>query len=282
MLFTLIPMLCSIVLAFMEWNGGIISNAHWVGLNNFSAIFSVDKLVQKGFGYFFGKTDLGVTLINTISYTIFTVPLTILCSLCLALFLNKAVRFARLFRAVFFFPYVASLVAICVCWNMLLMKAGPVNQFLHMIGIPIQKGWTASGQTAIWAIIFVSIWRNMGYYMVIYLAGLQGIPHELYEAATVDGATRWEKFRYITLPQLSPTTFFVSVMLVINCFKVYDVVEIMTQGGPGRATKMLVSYIFELSFKQVKYGMASAVSMVLFLLVLSVTLFQFRLEKRFE
>ena len=186
----------------------------------------------------------------------------------------------------FFFPYVASLVAICVCWNFLLMKTGPVNQILSLFGIKITKSWTSSRDLAIWAIIIVSVWRNAGYYMVMYLAGLQGVPAELYEAATMDGANGWQKFSKVTIPMLTPTTFFVSIMLVISCFKIYDVVAIMTQGGPGRSTKMLVTYIFELSFggegiaTSAQYGVASAVSMVLLAIVLLVTFVQFRGEKK--
>ena len=200
--------------------------------------------------------------------------------------LNKAVKGAKFFRTVFFFPYVASLVAICVCWNFLLMKTGPVNQILAAFGVTIGKSWTSSRDLAIWAIIIVGVWRSAGYYMVMYLAGLQGVPNELYEAATVDGASGWQRFWKITLPMLTPTTFFVSIMMVISCFKIYDVVAIMTQGGPGRSTKMLVSYIFELSFgaegvaTSAQYGVASAVSMVLLIIVLVVTTIQFRAEKK--
>ena len=213
-------------------------------------------------------------------------PLTIAFALGLALVLNKAVKGANFFRAAFFFPYVASLVAICVCWNFLLMKTGPVNQILGAIGINVGKSWTQSRDLAIWSIIIVSVWRNAGYYMVMYLAGLQGVPGELYEAATMDGANGWQKFWKVTMPMLTPTTFFVSIMMVISCFKIYDVVAIMTEGGPGRATKMLVTYIYELSFggpniaTTAQYGVASAVSMVLLAIVLLVTFVQFRAEKK--
>ena len=135
---------------------------------------------------------------------------------------------------------------------------------------------------AIWAIILVSVWRNMGYYMVIYLAALQGVPRELYEAATVDGANKWKQFLHITLPQLRPTTFFASVMMIISCFKIYDVVAIMTEGGPGRSTKMLVTYIYEEAFTNMKYGIASAISMILLVIVLVVTILQFSMEKRWS
>jgi len=273
--FTLIPVVFSFALAFMDWGGG--ANITFVGLDNFRYIFK---------DFSFAKSNLGIALKNTVFYTAMTVPLTLLCSLSLALILNKAVKGAKFFRAVFFFPYVASLVAICVCWNFLLMKSGPVNQILNAVGFSMKKSWTSSRDLAIWAIIIVSVWRNAGYYMVMYLAGLQGVPGELYEAATIDGATAWQRFTNVTLPMLTPTTFFNSIMMVISCFKIYDVVAIMTQGGPGRSTKMLVTYIFELSFggegiaTSAQYGVASAVSMVLLAIVLIVTFVQFRGEKK--
>ena len=274
-IFTFVPVIFSIALSFMDWNGGAkISFAGW---DNFKFIF-------KDFN--FTMSNLGISLINTVYYTVATVPLTIVCSMILALVLNKGVKGAKIFRTVYFFPYVASMVAVCVCWNFLLMKNGPVNQILRSFGFNMKKSWTSSKELAIWAIIIVSVWRNAGYYMVMYLAGLQGVPTELYEAATVDGANGWQKFRKITLPMLTPTTFFVSIMLVISCFKIYDVVAIMTQGGPGRSTKMLVTYIFELSFggegiaTSAQYGVASAVSMVLLIIVLMVTFIQLRAEKK--
>lgn len=269
--FTLVPVLFSIVLSFMNWNGGPIQNAAWAGLDNYAGIF-------KNFNI--NRSDLGITLKNTLLFTLATVPLTIICSLTLAMVLNKAARGAKILRAIFFFPYVASLVAICVCWSFMLMKTGPLNQVLAVFGIDIGKSWTQSRDLAMWSIIIVSVWRSAGYYMVMYLAGLQGVPTELYEAATVDGATAWQRFWKVTIPMLTPTTFFVSIMMVISCFKIYDVVAIMTEGGPGRATKMLVTYIYDLSFQQIKYGLASSVAMVLLIIVLAVTIIQFRGEKK--
>ena len=273
--FTLIPVVFSIALAFMNWSGG--SKISFAGLNNFRYIFK---------DFSFTKSNLGIALKNTVFYTVATVPLTLACALGLALVLNRGVKGAKVFRAVFFFPYVVSLVAICVCWNFLLMKNGPINQILRAMGLQMTKSWTSSRDLAIWAIIIVSVWRNAGYYMVMYLAGLQGVPAELYEAATMDGANSLQKFTKVTLPMLTPTTFFCSIMMVISCFKIYDVVAIMTQGGPGRSTKMLVTYIFELSFggegiaNSAQYGVASAVSMVLLAIVLLVTFVQFRGEKK--
>ena len=279
--FTLVPVICAIALSLFEWNGGDISKLKFVGLDNYATIFATKKVAEKGLAYFFNRADLGIALKNTVYYTVVTVPLTIICALALALLLNK-IRGAVFFRTVFFFPYVSSMVAICVCWSFMLMKDGPVNQLIMALGINFNKGWTADSTMAIWSIILVSVWRNMGYYMVLYLAALQGIPRELMEAATVDGANKWQQFWHVTLPQLKPTTFFVSVMMVISCFKIYDVVAIMTDGGPGRATKMLVTYIYDEAFIKVRYGQASAISMVLLVIVLLVTIIQFGSEKKFS
>ena len=279
--FTLVPVICAIALSLFEWNGGDISKLKFVGLDNYATIFATKKVAEKGIGYFFNRADLGITLKNTVYYTVVTVPLTIICAMALALLLNK-IKGAVFFRTVFFFPYVSSMVAICVCWSFILMKDGPINQIIMALGINFNKGWTADSTMAIWAIILVSVWRNMGYYMVLYLAALQGIPRELTEAATVDGANRRQQFWHVTLPQLKPTTFFVSVMMVISCFKIYDVVAIMTDGGPGRATKMLVTYIYDEAFVKVRYGQASAISMVLLVIVLLVTIIQFGSEKKFS
>jgi multiple sugar transport system permease protein len=271
LLFTLVPVMFSIGLSFLNWNGGPFGKISWAGYGNFAEIF-------KNFNI--NKSDLGITLKNTILYTAATVPITVMAALALALVLNKAVKGVKVFRVVFFFPYVASIVAVCVCWSYLLMRLGPVNQLLSLLGIEVGKSWTQSRDHAMVAVILVSVWRSAGYYMVMYLAGLQGVPADLYEAATMDGANPWQKFRKITLPMLTPTTFFVSIMMVISCFKIYDIVAVLTEGGPGRATKMLVSYIYDLSFNQIKYGLASAVAMVLFVIVLSVTVIQFRAERK--
>ena len=280
-IFTLVPVICAIALSLFEWNGGDISKLKFVGLENYATIFNTKKIAEKGIGYFFSRADLGIALKNTVFYTVITVPLTILCALALAMLLNK-IHGAVAYRTIFFFPYVASMVAICVCWSFMLMKDGPINQLIMSLGIPFNKSWTADSGLAIWSIILVSVWRNMGYYMVIYLAALQGVPRELLEAATVDGAGKWKQFLHVTLPQLKPTTFFVSIMMIISCFKIYDVVAIMTDGGPGRSTKMLVTYIYDEAFVKVRYGQASAISMVLLVIVLLITILQFRSEKKFS
>ena len=280
--FTLVPVIFSMLLSFVDWNGGSFDMIKWVGFGNYESIFKFSKVAEKGLSYFFEKVDLGIALKNTAYYTVITVPLTIVCALALAIVLNRNVKGSVAFRTIFFFPYVASMVAVCVCWSFMLMKNGPVNQLLAALGINITKSWTADKNLAMWAIILVSVWQGMGYYMVIYLAALQGVPAELYEAATVDGANKWQQFRHVTLPQIRPTTFFISLMLIIGCFKVFGTVSVMTEGGPGRSTKVLVLYIYNEAFVNHEFGIASAISMVLLVIVLTITIIQFRSEKKFS
>lgn len=265
--FTLGPIIFAFFLTFLKWNGS--SPIEWAGLSNIKRLFT-DPFFKSA-------------LVNTIVYCAGTVPLTMIFALFLAVVLNKKIFGRNFFRTVSFFPYVASLVAVAVVWNMLFNPAkGPVNMLLMKLGISENHlpGWAADKHWAMFTVILFSVWKNMGYYMIIYLAGLQGINPTLYEAAGLDGANKWQQFKYVTLPQLSATTFFVVIMLTIECFKVYDQIYMITQGGPGTSTLVLVYHIYNTAFVSWDLGYASAIAMVLFLLVLAVTLVQFRIEKK--
>ncbi|MEG7531638.1 MAG: sugar ABC transporter permease [Hungatella sp.] len=265
LIFTLVPIVCSMGLSVMEWDSS--NPMTFVGLDNFKRLVT-DETFK-------------ISLWNTVYYSIFTVPLTMAAALGLALILNQKMKGINIFRTIFFFPHVASLVAIAVVWNLLFHPTlGPVNHVLRFLGMANPPGWTASVEWAMPVIIIVSIWKSMGYYMILYLSGLQAIPSELYEAAKVDGANAFERFKSITLPMLTPTTFFVSIMLTIACFKVFDLISVMTNGGPGRATNVLVLNIYNTAFINYEFGYASAISMVLFVIVLAITIFQFRAEKK--
>ena len=231
--FTLVPVVAALVLAFMEWDG--VHAAKFVGIDNFVRMAS-DPNFKAAFWH-------------TIEYVIGTVPTTI-----------------------------ASLVAVAAVWNMLFNPSmGPVNQLLASFGVENLPKWAAGNDTAMLTVIMFSVWKNMGYYMVIFLAGLQGTNPELYEAASLDGANKWQQFWNVTLPQLAPTTFFVTIMVVIQSFKVYNEVYMITQGGPGTSTLVLVYQIYNEAFIGTpEYGYSCALSMVLFLLVLAVTIIQFR------
>ena len=270
--FTLIPIVFAFALAFMEWDG---SNAiSFVGVDNFMKLPT--------------DTFFVAALKNTMIYVVGTVPLTMIASLALAIVLNQKIKARGLFRTVAFFPYVASLVAITAVWSMIFHPSkGPINYLLlNVFGVPQENlpKWF-SGNLVLLTLILFSVWKYMGYYMVIYLAGLQGISAELYEAGSLDGANTWQKFQYITWPQLRSTTFFVVVMLTINCFKVYDIAVMLAGGSDGKlstSATVLVYYIYQNAFNYWNLGYSSAIAMVLFLIVLVVTLIQFRYEKQLD
>lgn len=264
--FILFPVLFTILLSVMDWDG--FNAMQFAGLSNFEAIVR-DRVFKSAFW-------------KTLLYVVFTVVLTLLASLGLACALNKKIRGRDAFRAAIFFPYVASMIAVGAVWKQLFeAKNGPINHMLMSMGIDNPPGWFASTDWAIWGVIIVSIWKFMGYYMLIYLAGLQDIPVQLYEAATLDGATGWQRFRKITLPMLTPSTFFVFIMLTINSFKSFDLIYALTQGGPGTSTTLLANYIYNQTFVYWDYGKSAAASIILFIIVLAVTIVQFRGEKKF-
>lgn len=265
LIFTLIPVFCTLGLSLFDWNAG--NQFAFVGLKNYKRMLN--------------NSTFKISFWNTIYYAVGTVPATMVISLGLAKLLNAPIKNRTLFRSAIFFPHVAAVVAIAAVWNMLFNpEMGPVNMFLRAIGIDNPPRWAASTDWAMPVVILASIWRNVGYYMIIYLAGLQGIPSDLYEAAKMDGANGWQTFRRITIPMLTPITFFVSIMLTISCFKVFDLIYTMTEGGPGRATNVLVMHIYQSAFVEYKFGYASAVATVLFFMVLVITLIQFRGEKK--
>lgn len=267
-IFTLVPVLFAFILAFTKWDG--VNPMQFIGIDNFTRMVG-DKYFREAF-------------LHTIVYVIGTVPLTLVCSLSLAILLNQKIFARNFFRTVSFFPYVASLVAVAAVWNMLFSPdKGPVNQLLAAFGMENLPRWAAGKDTAMLTVVLFSVWKNMGYYMIIFLAGLQGVNPELYEAASLDGANRWKQFRNVTIPQLGPTTFFVTIMVVIQSFKVFDQVYMITQGGPGTSTLVLVYQIYNEAFVGTpEYGYSSAISMILFAMVLVVTIIQFRGEKNYK
>lgn len=266
-LLTLVPVAATFFIAFTDWDS--YSTPELVGLDNFQRL-----LTDKNFH---------VALFNTAYYAIGHIPLTLVVSLLLALALNRKMRGVNFFRTAAFFPYITSIVAVAVVWNMLLNPTqGPVNQFLMTLGMDNPPGWTSSPQWAMPAVIITSVWRDMGYYMILFLAGLQTIPPELYEAAKMDGASAWQRFRNVTIPSLRPTTFFVLMMLTIGSFKIFDLVVVMTDGGPGRSTLVLSQLIYREGITNGRFGYSSALSLVLFVIVLSITVLQYRRNQKRE
>ena len=261
LVFTLIPVLTAFGLSFMEWDSA--NSAEFVGIKNFLALFRT--------------RSFRVALWNTIYYTLGVVPLTIVVSLALAVLFSRQIKGIAFFRAAHYFPYLASIVAVSAVWQFLYnADAGPINMVLKAVGISNPPRWTASTTWAMPAVIIMNVWRSCGYYMIMFISGIQAIPSHLYEAAMLDGASGWQKFHYVTLPMLSPTMFFVSIMCIINSFKVFGAIYVMTQGGPGGSTTVLVYEIYTQAFTNFKFGFASAEALVLFLLIFIVTLIQYR------
>ena len=265
--FTFVPIVCSLFLSFCEWDSG--NPLKFVGLDNFIYMFTRDK-------------SFWISLKNTLYYTVVTVPVTMALSLFLAILMNKPLKGRVFFRSVLFFPYVASLVAIAVVWMALFNPdRGPINSMLMAIGIQNPPSWAASTTWAMPTIIGLTVWKGMGYYMIVYLAALQGVSRDLYEAASLDGANKWQQFINITWPCVTPTTFYILVLLMVSTFKSYDTMYITTQGGPGEATKVLAYHIYNSAFVSAKFGYASALAMILLLIIVAVTLVQFKFEKKF-
>lgn len=267
-LFIVIPVIFSFVLSVMRWDGSQ-APLEFVGVQNFVQIFN-DSVFKGAF-------------LHTVAYALMTVIPTLVLALLLAVLLNHKIKGIAIFRTAIYFPYIASVVAVGAVWNMLFQPDfGPINEAVKWFGIQNPPRWVVSKDWAMVAISIVSIWKYMGYYMIVYLAALQGISSSLYEAAGIDGANGWQKLIYITVPMLTPTTFFVLIMLTIQCFKVFDLVYVMTGGGPGNATKTLVNYIYEKAFTSWQLGPASAGAVILFAVVLVITLIQFRGEKKWS
>jgi ABC-type sugar transport system permease subunit len=262
---TLVPVGALFYISFTDWN--VFGKAHWIGFHNFHRLLH-DESFRTAFE-------------NTLYYTVFHVPLTLAASLGLALLLNRKLRGVGFFRTAAFFPYITSIVAIAVVWNMMLSpERGPVNHLLNVIGISHPPGWSTSATWSMPTVIIVGTWREMGYFMLLFLAGLQTVPPEVHDAAKVDGANAWQRFRNVTLPYLRPTTFFVVVILTIWSLKVFDVILVMTNGGPGESTLVLSQYIYKTGFQNREFGYASAVSVALFFICILVTAVQFAVNRR--
>lgn len=262
--FIIVPILGSLYLSFTEWN--LISSPQWIGLDNYARLLK-DKDFWRALG-------------NTLTFIVGYVPAVMVTGLGFALVLNKKIRFRKFFRAAYFVPVITSWVAVSLIWKWLLNpNYGIVNYLLSLVGIQ-GPAWLQDPAWAMVGIIMTSVWKDTGFVMILFLAGLQGISETYYEAADIDGASAVQKFRHITLPLLTPTTFFVLVILLINSFQVFDQVMIMTEGGPAGATTVVVQQIYNYAFSYSQMGYASAMSWILFLLIFVVTAIQLKSQKR--
>ena len=263
LLFTLLPMIMAIGLSFTKYD--VINPPRLVGLANFR------KMIKDEFFW--------IALKNTCVYTLMYVPAGLLLSLGAAMFLNADQKMVGLFRTLFYLPVLSSTVATATLWFWILNpQLGLLNGILELFGIS-GKAWLYDSKLAMFSIVLMSLWAGFGGNMMIFLAGLKGIPPIYYEAAKIEGASKWQMFTKITMPSITKTTFLVSTMLIIGTFQVFDQAFVLTKGGPGNATITIVYYIYNNGFKNLDMGYASSISLVLFAIILVMTVINSKINK---
>ncbi len=261
--FSLVPLIYAFYLSFTDWSG--FGSSSFIGISNY-----INQI---------NNPDFWKAMVNTIYYMFLVVPIGIALALILAVALNK-VKGKAIYRVFFFMPVVTSSVSVGVIFMWILNgDFGILNELLSYIGIT-GPHWLTDTKWVIPSIALLSIWWGLGYNMVIFLAGLQGISRSYYEAAEMDGANAIQKFRHITLPLLTPTTFFVTIMTIISSFQVFDQAFVMTNGGPAKASYTIVFHIYDQAFVDFTMGKSAAASMILFVIILIFTLIQFKFQKR--
>lgn len=268
MVFIVFSIIYSMVISLMQWD--LLTPQVFVGLKNYIDAFKDEKFWQ--------------VMYNTVYFVIGMVPSTLILSMLMAIGINgKVNKLTNFFKISFFAPSITSTIAIGMIWLWIFNPTnGMINSILYAIGITNVPQWLQSVVWAKPALIIMRIWQMCGYYMILFLAGLQTIPPSLYEAAEVDGARKWKKFRYITVPMLSNTTFFVVIMLIIEAFNVFEAIFVMTEGRPAGTTNTLLYYIYYSGFRDYRMGYASALAWILFAILFVLTLVQFKLRNKKE
>jgi multiple sugar transport system permease protein len=265
-IFTAFAVVASAAISLTTWD--LLSDPVFVGFDNYVELLTDDPLFR-------------TVLWNTFYFTVVSVPASTVIALGLALLFNTGLRAVPLFRTAYFLPVITATVVVALVWRWFFNPDfGILNYALYQLGVDSPPNWLASRTWAMPSVIILSVWKQVGYNMVIFLAGLQAIPATLYEAAAIDGAGRWSRFRNITLPMLTPTTFFVLVISIIGSLQVFDAVLVLTDGGPANATRTMVYHIWEEAFVFLEMGYAAAVAWILFLFVFLVTVVQWKLQGR--
>ncbi len=263
-IFVFLPVISAFGISFTDWN--LINTPKLVGTANYIKIFT-DPVAVK-------------TLLNTLYFTFVSVPISLALSLILAVLLNKKIHGITFFRTAYYIPVISSTVAVAMIFRWIFdSNYGLMNQFLGLFGV-LSINWLTDTRYAMIAVIIVTIWRSLGFNMIIYLAALQEIPKEINDAAAIDGANEIQKFFHITIPLVSPSIFFTLITSLISSFQSFDLVYNMTNGGPARATYLVGYYIWEQAFKYLHMGYGAAIAFVLFLAILILTLIQWSLRRR--
>lgn len=269
LVFVALPIVFSLMLGFTKWNPMQgLSAIEFTGMDNFSRMLTDDRLKA--------------ALINNLVYTLFYVPLSVCIAFITAVLLNKFVFFKVPLRLMCFMPYISAMVSVAYVWLILLNPdGGPVNSILSMLGVKNLPGWFTKSNSALAGIILMSIWHDAGYYMIIFLSALQGLSKEIYESAKVDGANGFQTFFRITVPLMASNILFVSILATMNSFKVFDQINVLTEGGPGYSTNVLVYCIYHYAFREQNIGYASAVAVLLFVLIMIISVVQVKLKEKY-
>ena len=264
LLFIIYPLIWSFVLSFYKWD--VVSPAKFVGLNNYAKLFFHDS-------YFWGA------FFNTVYYTVACVSLGIFVALGLAVLLNRGFKGTIMCRILVFVPFVCSMIAVCLIWRFMFGQFGILNYYLAFIGIK-PRAWLMDSRYAMPIVILVAIWKDLGYKVVVLLAGLQAVPKIYYEAAEIDGANRWQQFRHITLPMLSPIILFLTIVSVIWSFQVFEQIFAMTGGGPYKSTNVLAYEVWKRAFEDFRLGYGSAIAWMMFSVIFVFSIIQWKAGKR--
>jgi putative chitobiose transport system permease protein len=257
------PAIQAFALSFTKYNYDITQAPEWVGGENFQRLWQDEVFWQ--------------TIRNTLLYLVGVVPILVIVPLGLAILVNQKLRGINWFRTAFYTPVVISMVVAGIAWKALYTQNGLLNQFLKQVGVTEGIPWLTDPKLAIWSVMLVTIWKGLGYYMVIYLAGLQAISPELYEAAAIDGSDGWQKHLDITIPLMRPYLFLVAVISAISATKVFEEIYIMTQGGPRNSSKTVVYYLYERAFDDLDITYACTIGLVLFLGILGLSIINLKL-----
>ena len=262
------PIVGAFGLSFTDWNG-ISSGYHLVGLRNYIEMFQDERL----------RNAIGITLKITITVSVSVNVL----GLFIACLLNRAKKLTNVLRSIFFLPYVISTVAISFIWLSILSYTGVLNNMLEMIGMGnVVADYIGNAENAVKSICVIEIWRTVGFHMVLYLTSIQTVPEELYEACTVDGGSRWQKFRYITIPMIIPGITISVIMSIMTEMKQYDIVKIITNGGPGYSTETITYNIVTQAFGNNRLGYSSAIAVFLFVVIAVISILQLNVSSRME
>lgn len=258
------PIIYSVPLALTDYS--VIGETHFIGFDNFTKAFADKNFIT--------------SIMNSLLYII-VVPFIQFFSILMAILVNSKVKGIEFFRTAYYIPVVTSMVAVALIWSWLLNQNGVVNYILSGLGLMNERiTWLSNQHTALGTLMFITMWKGLGYYMMIYLAGLQSIPKDMVEAAMIDGANRWQSIRRVTIPLLKPYVFFCSLISLMAAIRVFDEVFVLTQGGPGITTLTSSLYIYQQGFQQFNFGYSSALGLVVSLIIAALSIIVFRFNKK--